>query len=223
MSRTHAQIALPHFLRVPAEEMAERAARFRDAMQRRRSVRHFSDRPVERRVIEDCLRAAAAAPSGANAQPWHFVAVSDPVVKNRIRVAAEEEERAFYAGRAPQEWLDALAPLGTDAHKPYLEIAPWLIAIFVQTRGRQEDGSASKHYHAMESVGIATGVLITGLHHAGLGTLTHTPAPMRFLNRILDRPETERPFMLLIAGYPSDDARVPDIHRKPFEHVATFL
>jgi len=223
MSEANAHIALPSFPLVSADEMAKRAERFRDAMQRRRSVRHFANRPVERCVIEDCLRAAVAAPSGANAQPWHFVAVSDPDVKNRIRVAAEEEERAFYGGRAPQEWLDALAPLGTDAHKPYLEIAPWLIAIFVQSRGRHEDGSASKHYHAMESVGIATGVLITGLHQAGLATLTHTPAPMRFLNRILDRPGTERPFMLLIAGYPSDDARVPDIRRKPFDEVATFL
>lgn len=214
---------LPAYREYPADEMARRAAAFYDELRRRRSVRDFSARPVARAVIEDCLRAAGTAPSGANMQPWHFVAVGDAAAKHRIRVDAEQEEREFYAHRAPQEWLDALAPLGTDADKAFLERAPWLIAIFVQSYGLLPDGRRVKHYYAQESVGIATGILITALHHAGLVTLTHTPSPMGFLNEILDRPANERPFLLLVVGYPEPGARVPVIGKYPLERVATFL
>ncbi|MHC5001488.1 MAG: nitroreductase family protein [Planctomycetota bacterium] len=207
----------------PPEEMARRAAAFAETMQRRRTVRDFSDRPVDRRVLDDCLRAAASAPSGANMQPWHFVVVSDPAIKHRIREAAEAEERQFYERRAPQEWLDALAPLGTDASKPFLEVAPHLVAIFLQRHGLDAAGRRVKHYYAPESVGIATGILIAALHRVGLATLTHTPSPMGFLNEILGRPSNERPFLLLVVGYPAADARVPDICRKPFEEVVSHL
>ena len=207
----------------PADEMKRRAASFRRELQRRRSVRSFAERPVDRTVIEECLRAAGSAPSGANMQPWHFVVVSDPAVKRQIRTAAEEEEQAFYEHRAPQEWLDALAPLGTDADKAFLERAPYLIAIFAQNYGLHPDGSKTKHYYTNESVGIATGMLITALHHAGLATLTHTPSPMNFLCEILDRPENERPFLLLVVGYPTDDATVPDIEKKSLDEIATFM
>jgi nitroreductase len=192
-------------------------------MRRRRSVRHFSDRPVPRELIVACVRTAGTAPNGANLQPWHFVVVSDPVVKQRIRLAAEEEERAFYSGRAPQDWLDALAPLGTDAKKPFLETAPYLIAIFAQSYGLAADGSRIKHYYVTESVGIATGFLIAALHHAGLATLTHTPSPMSFLNEILGRPDNERPFLLLVAGYPAQGVTVPAITKKPLDEIATFV
>ena len=205
-----------------AEEMARRAAAFHADVSRRRTVRHFSERPVPRVVVEDCLRAAGTAPSGANLQPWHFVVVSDPELKARIRRAAEEEEREFYARRAPQEWLDALAPLGTDAHKPFLEAAPYLIAVFVQPHGRTATGRAVKHYYAVESVGIATGFLIAALHHVGLATLTHTPSPMGFLNSLLGRPDHERPFLLLVVGYPADGAVVPRITKRPLDEIATF-
>jgi nitroreductase len=214
---------LSGFREYPAEEMRRRAAGFYAEMRRRRTVREFADRPVPREVIEDCLRAAGSAPSGANMQPWHFVAVSDPERKRRIRLAAEEEEREFYAHRAPQEWLDALAPLGTDEHKPFLEVAPYLIAIFVQSHGVLPDGRSVKHYYAVESVGIATGLLIAGLHHAGLATLTHTPSPMKFLNEILGRPANERPFLLLVVGYPAPGAMVPRIGKKELGEVADFL
>ena len=184
----------------------------------------FSDRPVAREVIEQCLAAAASAPSGANLQPWHFVAISDPVIKGQIRVAAEDEERLFYSQRAPQEWLDALAPLGTDADKPFLQVAPWLIAIFAQKWGRLADGRKVKHYYPNESVGIATGLLLAAVHQCGLAALTHTPSPMGFLNEILQRPsDSERPFLLLVVGYPSEHCQVPDIHRKPLREVATFV
>jgi nitroreductase len=189
---------------------------------RRRTVREFSDRAVPRDVIEWCLRAAGTAPSGANLQPWRFVAVSDPAIKHRIRMAAEEEEREFYERRAPKEWLDALAPLGTDASKPFLDRAPWLIAIFSQAHGVLEDGRKVKHYYAVESVGIATGLLITAVHQAGLVSLTHTPSPMRFLNEILARPANEKPFLLLVVGYPEPGAVVPDITRKPLHEIATW-
>ena len=205
------------------DEMRRRAAAFCEEMRRRRTVRKFSGRPVPREVIEDCLCAAGTAPSGANLQPWHFVVVSDPAVKRAIREAAEEEERAFYRERAPQAWLDALAPLGTDEHKPFLETAPYLIAIFAQSYGKLPDGTKVKHYYAQESVGIATGVLITAIHHAGLASLTHTPSPMRFLNEILGRPENERPFLLLVVGYPAEDARVPVITKKPLEAFVTWV
>ncbi len=205
------------------DEMRRRARAFCEEMRRRRTVREFSDRPAPREVIEDCLCAAGTAPSGANLQPWHFVVVSDPAVKRAIREAAEAEERAFYRERAPQAWLDALAPLGTDEHKPFLETAPYLIAIFAQSYGVLPDGTKVKHYYALESVGIATGMLITAIHHAGLASLTHTPSPMRFLNDILGRPENERPFLLLVVGYPAEEARVPDLAKKSLDEIATFL
>ncbi len=216
-------VPLTGYREYPADEMRRRAAAFRADMQRRRSVRHFSDRPVPREVIEECVRAAGCAPSGANLQPWHFVVVSDPAVKRRIREAAEKEEREFYSERAPQEWLEALAPLGTDEHKPFLETAPYLIAIFVQRYGMTPDGRRIKHYYAHESVGIATGLLITAVHNAGLASLTHTPSPMRFLNEILGRPEHERPFLILVVGQPADDAVVPDIGRKAPDEICSFL
>ena len=206
-----------------APEMIRRASDFRAEMARRRTVRHFSRRPVPRQVIEECIRAAGTAPNGANHQPWHFVVVSDPAVKARIRVAAEEEERAFYGGGAPQEWLDALAALGTDAEKPFLETAPHLVAIFAERYHLRPDGTRVKNYYVQESVGIATGMLITGLHRAGLATLTHTPSPMAFLNQILERPPNERPFLILVVGHPAPDARVPAITKKPLDEIATFL
>jgi len=205
----------------PPEEMLARSRHFAAEMQRRRTVRQFSDRPVPRPVLDACLEAAGTAPSGANLQPWHFVVVSDPALKRQIRQAAEEEEARFYR-TAPAEWLEALAHLGTDEHKPYLEAAPYLIAIFAQRYGTTADGRRVTHYYVMESVGIATGILITGLHHAGLVTLTHTPNPMGFLNRLLERPAAERPVMLLVAGYPGADAVVPRIHRKPLEEIVTY-
>ncbi len=207
----------------PAEVMQERASAFYDEVRRRRTVRDFSDRAVPREVIEACIASAGMAPSGANQQPWHFVAVSDPSIKHQIRTAAEEEERAFYGGRASEEWLSALEPLGTDAQKPFLESAAWLIAIFGESYGVSEDGSQVKHYYVQESVGIATGVLITALHYAGLATLTHTPSPMGFLNSILGRPSNERPFLLLVAGYPAVGAQVPDIARKDLGGIASFI
>ena len=207
----------------PVEEMRARARALYEDIRRRRTVRDFSDRPVPREVIEGCLRTAGTAPSGANLQPWHFVVVSDPAVKREIRTAAEEEERAFYSGKAPQEWLDALAPLGTDENKPFLETAPYLIAVFAQRYGLLPDGRQVKHYYVNESVGIATGVLITAIHNAGLVCLTHTPSPMGFLNSLLHRPESERPFLLLVVGYPADDARVPEIGKKSMEEIATFV
>ncbi len=206
----------------PVDEMRTRADEFHDEMRRRRTVRAFSDRPVPRDLIERCLRTAGTAPSGANLQPWHFVAVSDPVVKRQIREAAEREEREFYRHRAPAEWLEALAHLGTDEHKPYLETAPWLLAVFAQRHGEREDGTRVPHYYVTESVGLATGFLIAALHHAGLVSLTHTPSPMGFLNTLLGRPATERPFLLLVTGYPAPDAMVPDISRKSLEEIAEF-
>jgi nitroreductase len=186
-------------------------------------VRQFSNRPVSRQVIEDCLLAAGTAPNGANLQPWYFVVVGDPDIKRQIRLGAEKEEYEFYHQRAPQTWLDALEPFGTDEHKPYLEIAPYLIVIFAQSYGLLPDGRKVKNYYVTESVGIATGMLITALHHAGLVTLTHTPSPMGFLNQILDRPNNERPFLILVAGYPAEEAQVPEITKKPLAEIATFL
>jgi nitroreductase len=217
-------IPLPDQRRL-SDEASLRAAREFDAlMQLRRTVRDFDARPVAREVIEHCIAAAGTAPSGANQQPWHFVAVSDPGVKQRIRVAAEAEEREFYERRAPEEWLDALKPIGTDWQKPYLEAAPWLIAIFVQKWGRADDGGKVKHYYPAESVGIATGMLITALHTAGLATLTHTPSPMGFLNEILGRPaDVERPFLLLVVGHPAQGTRVPAIERKSLAAISSWL
>ncbi|HXV39578.1 MAG TPA: nitroreductase family protein, partial [Steroidobacteraceae bacterium] len=217
-------LALEGYREYPLQEMAERAREFAEEMGRRRTVRDFSDRPVPRELIETCLRAAGSAPSGANQQPWHFVAVSDPAVKRRIREAAEAEEREFYAHRAPPEWLEVLAPLGTDERKPFLEIAPWLIAVFIRRFNRNPDGTKRKHYYTDESVGLATGLLLAAVHHAGLASLTHTPSPMKFLNDILGRPkDLERPFLLLVVGYPAADAKVPDIARKPLAEIASFV
>ncbi|HUO99998.1 MAG TPA: nitroreductase family protein [Gemmatimonadota bacterium] len=216
-------VPLSTYREIPPKVMRSRAAAFRTEMERRRSVRHFSDRKVPREVIEECVRAAATAPSGANLQPWHFVVVSDAGVKSRIRVAAEAEEREFYTRRAPPEWLEALAPLGTDEHKPFLETAPFLIAIFVQRYGRRADGGRFAHYYPTESVGLATGMLITAIHRAGLVSLTHTPSPMAFLTEILGRPAAERPFLLLVVGYPAPDAVVPVIRKKPLDEIATFI
>ncbi len=206
----------------PEEEMDSRAWAFYAEMRRRRSVRDFSPRPVPRAVIEACLRTAGSAPSGANKQPWHFVVVTDPTLKRRIREAAEEEERAFYTRRAPEEWLQDLAPLGTGPEKPFLEAAPCLIAIFAQAYGVDGQGRRHKHYYVSESVGIATGFLIAALHHAGLACLTHTPSPMRFLNTILERPPNERPFLLLVVGYPAEGAQVPRIRRKRLREFVTW-
>ncbi|HEX6135401.1 MAG TPA: nitroreductase family protein [Longimicrobiales bacterium] len=205
----------------PPDEMEARARAFAAEMARRRTTRHFSDRAVPRSVIEHCVRAAGSAPSGAHQQPWHFVVVSDAALKARIRAAAEAAERKFYAS-APAEWLDALAPLGTDAVKAYLEDAPYLIAVFAQRYGVCADGTVRKHYYVSESVGIAAGFLIAALHHAGLATLTHTPSPMTFLSRVLDRPENEKPMMLIVTGYPAPDARVPRLTRKSLDAIATF-
>ena len=203
-------------------EMQRRAREFAADMQRRRSVRDFSPRPVPRKLLEECLRTAGSAPSGANRQPWHFVVVGDPKLKRRIREAAEQEEARFYGGRAPNDWLEALAPLGTDARKPFLEVAPWLIAIFAQSHTDAPDGRRRLNYYVNESVGIATGMLLSALHHAGLCALTHTPSPMGFLNRILGRPAAEKPFLLLVVGYPADRVRIPNLRRKPLSRIVTW-
>jgi nitroreductase len=216
-------IPLASYREYPVEEMRRRATAFCADLQRRRTVRHFADRPVPREVIESCLRAAGTAPSGANLQPWFFVVVSDPALKRRIRAAAEAEEREFYQHRAPPEWLEALAPLGTDANKDFLETAPYLIVVFVQRYGLLPDGRTVKHYYATESVGIATGMLITAVHHAGLVSLTHTPSPMDFLNHLLERPANERPFLILVVGYPAAGAVVPDISKKELSDIAQFV
>jgi nitroreductase len=206
-------------------EMLARAQDYVDQISRRRSVRHFSDKSVPREVIEACLQAAGSAPSGANHQPWHFACVSDPDIKREIRIAAEEEERAFYGGRAGDQWLDDLHGLGTDAQKPFIEAAPWLIAIFAERYGFDDSGEKQKNYYVPESVGIATGLLINALHHIGLATLTHTPNPMAFLSKILDRPKNERPMMLLVVGHPAADAMVPRAAtlKKPLEQIASFF
>ena len=222
MSQAIETIAHPGF---PGRDDAERlaAARaFAAAMASRRTVRDFAPTPVPRELIEACLLAAGAAPSGANQQPWHFVAVSDPALKRRIREAAEAEEREFYARRAPEEWLQALAPLGTDANKPFLETAPWLVAVFYERTGPEKDGHKAKRYYPHESTGLACGLLIAALHQAGLATLTHTPSPMAFLNEILERPRNEVPYLLLVVGHPAPGCRVPAIIRKPLGAFATF-
>ncbi len=204
-----------------AAEMEARSRAFATDMQRRRTTRQFSDRPVDRAVIEACLEAAGTAPSGAHLQPWHFVVVTDPALKHRIRVAAEQAEREFYA-TAPAEWLAALAPLGTDADKPYLEIAPYLIAVFAERYGRTATGERRSNYYVNESVGIATGFLLAALHHAGLVALTHTPSPMGFLTELLERPQNERPIMMIVTGYPAENAEVPRLRRKAVSEIATF-
>ena len=207
---------------LPEEVMVDKSKEFYDLMKRRRSVRDFSSRPVDREIIENAILTAGTAPNGANLQPWHFAVARSSDIKQKIRKAAEEEERAFYNDRAPDEWLDKLAPLGTDEHKPFLETAPYLIAVFAQSYGIDRDGNKQKHYYVKESVGIACGLLITALHNAGLATLTHTPSPMGFLNEIFDRPSNERPYLLVVTGYPAEDTLVPDITKKTIDEIVTF-
>lgn len=205
------------------EEMLERSKHFYDEIKKRRTVREFDTREVNEEIIKNCLLAAGTAPNGANLQPWHFVVVRDKKIKAIIRQEAEKEELAFYkGGKAPQEWLDALAHLGTDENKPFLEEAPYLIVIFAKSYDFNQDGSKTKNYYVQESVGIATGILITALHEAGLSSLTHTPSPMGFLNEILDRPKNERPYMILVAGYPKKNVTVPNIQKKKLNEIATF-
>ncbi len=216
---------------VPAPKLAEftdeqrivQANEFYEDIRNRRTLRDFSPNPVPREVIEKCLLAAGTAPNGANLQPWHFCAISDPEIKKQIREGAEVEEREFYNGRAPESWLNDLAALGTDEHKPFLEIAPYLIVVFAQAHRVDEAGDKHKNYYVSESVGIATGFLINALHQCGLATLTHTPSPMKFLNKILNRPDNERPFLILVTGQPAEGAKVPDITKMPLDEVASFF
>lgn len=214
---------LGDFISRDDEEMRRRAAAFFDDIKRRHTIRDFTDEPVPQEVIESCIAAAGRAPSGANHQPWHFCLVGDGNVKKDIRAAAEEEERAFYQGRASEEWLEALAPIGTDPNKPFLETAPWLIAVFAQRRGGVEAGMDKKNYYINESVGIACGFLLVALHQAGLATLTHTPNPMNFLNERLGRPANEKPYMLIVTGRPEKDAKVPEHAqiKKPLKDIMT--
>lgn len=218
---TYRPIPLPDRQNLTDGQMVQAAAAFHDKMRRRHTIRQFSDRVVPREIIELCIRTAGTAPSGANHQPWHFVAVSAPDLKHRIREAAEKEEREFYAGGAGDEWLRALEPIGTNDAKPHLDIAPWLIVIFAQRYGIFDDGTRYKHYYVPESVGIATGFLIAALHHAGLSALTHTPNPMQFLNELLGRPASEKPVMILAVGHPAEDAVVPSVAKikKPLEAI----
>ncbi len=211
------------FEELAPDAMLRRSQDFLAAMARRRTVRDYSDRPVPREIIANAVRTAALAPSGANQQPWTFVCISDPSIKSRIRVAAEDEEKEFYSGRAGEEWLGALRHLGTDWEKPFLETAPWLIAIFGQRYGTTPDGRKVKHYYVPESVGIASGFLIAALHNAGLATLTHTPSPMGFLNEICGRPESEKAYILLVAGYPAEDCRVPAITKKTLDEMSVWM
>ena len=218
-------IPLPHRLQLNDKEATKQAEAYYEFIKTRHTVRNFTSQPVPKSVIETCLRAAGTAPSGANHQPWHFVCVSDPETKKKIRDAAETEEREFYGGKAGEEWLNDLKKIGTDAHKPFLEEAPWLIAIFAERYGVDEDGNKRKNYYMPESVGIATGFLLNALHKAGLATLTHTPNPMKFLNQILNRPRNERPYILLVVGHPADDAEIPRAAtvKKPLEQIASFI
>ena len=216
-------VPLDSYCEYPPEEMAERAGAFRADMQRRRSVRTFSSRPVARGVIEDCLLAAGSAPSGANMQPWSFVVVSDPVEKRRIREAAEKEEYRFYKEQAPEEWLGAISDLGTDYQKPFLEVAPYLIVVFAQKYGVSADGRKVKHYYVRDSVGIAAGMLITAIHNAGLVSLPYTPSRMGFLSHVLGRPENERASLVLVVGYPEEGAMVPDLSKKTLDETTTFV
>lgn len=211
------------FTRRDPGEMLARASELREQLGKRRTVRDFSPEPVQREIIDECLRTAGTAPSGANRQPWHFAVISNPELKRAIRVAAEAEEKEFYESRAPEEWLEALTPLGTDADKPFLETAPYLIVVFAEKYGQDEAGKKQKNYYVTESVGIACGMLLTALHTAGLATLTHTPSPMKFLNELLHRPVAEKPLMIIVAGYPAAGAKVPDISRKSLDAIATFF
>lgn len=218
-------IPLPDFEELPLGDMRRQAALFYETIRKRHTVRDFSARPVPRDIIETCIRAAGTAPSGANHQPWHFSAVADPEIKRRIRLGAEEEETAFYSGRAGRDWLEALAPLGTDADKSFLEVAPWLVCVFGSRSSRSADGKLRKNYYVPESVSIAAGFLLAALHHAGLATLTHTPNPMGFLNTICGRPPTDKPYLLLVIGYPGERATIPAhaLKKKSLGEIATFL
>jgi len=218
-------VPLPDYREIPVEEMRARATSFYEAIRRRHTVRDFSDRPVPRDIIKTCLKAAGTAPNGANHQPWHFCVIGDPAVKRRIREAAEVEEKEFYAGKAGEEWLKALAPLGTDADKPFLDTAPWLIAVFGARKSVSADGVLRKNYYVSESVNIAVGFLIAALHQAGLATLTHTPAPMGFLNEICGRPDEEKPYILMVVGYPAEHATIPAhaMEKKPLGEIVSFL
>lgn len=209
------------FVEYPPEEMLRRSREYYEEMDRRRSVRHYSDRPVAREVVENAIRTAGTAPSGAHKQPWHFALVGDVGMKRRIREAAEAEERESYENRMPQSWLDDLEPLGTDWHKPFLTTCPWLVVVFAQAYGLDAEGRKRKNYYVQESVGICVGMLLAALHHAGLATLTHTPSPMGFLQRILDRPENERAYMLIAVGYPEAGCRVPELSRRPLDAIMT--
>lgn len=225
MPNEYIPVPLPDFVERPVDEMRAGAADFYEMIRTRHTVRDFSTRPVPRDIIETCLKAAGTAPNGANHQPWHFSVIGDPAMKARIRAAAEEEEQAFYAGKAGEEWLKALGPLGTDAAKPFIEEAPWLIAIFGERKSASADGVMRKNYYVPESIGIATGFLITALHSAGLATLTHTPNPMSFLNEICGRPAHDKAYILMVVGYPKEDATIPQhaTQKRPLDEIATFF
>ncbi len=225
MTSAYQPVPLPDRVEWPPDQMQARAEAFLADIRRRHTVRDFSDRPVPRELIETCIRAAGTAPNGANHQPWHFCVIGDPAVKRRIREAAEAEEREFYAGKAGEEWLKALEPLGTDPDKPFLETAPWLIAVFGARRSVSADGVLRKNYYVPESVSIAVGFLIVALHQAGLVSLTHTPAPMGFLNEICGRPADEKPYILMVIGHPAEGATIPAhaLEKKPLEAIASFL
>lgn len=224
-SLTYNAIALPDRAEMTDAESLAAAEAFYTFMRQRHTVRDFTNKPVDKKIIKACIRAAGSAPSGANHQPWHFVAISNPEIKNRIRLAAEEEEKKFYDGAAGDEWLKALEPLGTDPSKPHMDIAPWLIVVFAQRWGYFDDGTKFKNYYVPESVGIATGLLISALHHAGLSMLTHTPNPMKFLTELLERPSSEKPVMILAVGHPAADASIPSVAKikKPLEEILTIL
>lgn len=225
MNTDYDPVPLPRRPELTPEQSLNNCRQFLADMRTRHTVRQFSDRPVERDIIEAAVRSAGTAPSGANHQPWHFVCINDSKTKRAIRLAAEEEERSFYAGKAGDKWLDDLAPLGTDAQKPFLETAPWLVAVFAERYGLDNSGDRTKNYYITESVGIATGLLITAFHLAGLATLTHTPSPMKFLNTILHRPKRERPFVLMVVGYAAADAQIPRAAtmKKPLGAISTFI
>jgi nitroreductase len=223
MSQKQVYLPFSHPLKLSSEEMLVRSRSFLQFVESRRTVREYSSAEVDLEVMKNCIKAASTAPSGAHKQPWHFAVVSDAEIKTKIREGAESEEHEFYTHRAPPEWLEALRPFGTDENKPFLEVAPYLIAIFSKSYDLSPEGERIKNYYVQESVGIATGILITALHHCGLSTLTHTPSPMKFLNELLGRPKNEKPYILLIVGFPADDARVPVLERKALSQVATFV
>lgn len=216
-------IPLPYSANYSSQTMAQKAIDFNNHIQKRRTVRDFSDKSITKEIIEQCLLAAGSAPSGAHMQPWHFVAINNQEIKSKIRTAAEIEEKEFYHHRASQEWLSALEPLGTNTSKPFLETAPWLIVVFLERYGIDKKGNRFKHYYTPESVGISCGILITALHNCGLSTLTHTPSPMGFLKEILKRPVQERAYMLIVCGHPTQDAKVPNLNRKGLNEISTFF